>query len=244
MGRPLVSVIVPTHNRKRFLRQTILSLLADDGVSTEILVVDDASEDGSLESIADLPVTSLRLDENVGVARARNLGLRACRGELVTFFDSDDLLVPGAITARARVLLALPERVGVGGTIAGEIDEWGAPLAHACPLPPRAPLTLDFYLKGGIFCLGPWLYLFRRRALLRAGGFDESLRIACDNDLMFRLLAKGEIPVLPIPVLLYRRHSENISATNPHSPAFRPHTIAESFLVNASHGIWPGGLRP
>ncbi len=237
MGKPLVSIVVPTFNRVRFLRQTILSLLAEKDVSTEIWVVDDASEDDSMDSIRDLPVGQIRLEKNRGVSRARNEGLSVCQGELVTFFDSDDLLVPGGISRRAKALLALPSAVGVGGTQAGDIDADGNLLPHRVQLPPKEPLTLDFFRRGGVYCLGPWLYLFRRKALEEAGGFDETLQLASDSDLMFRLLGSGYVPVLPIPVMLYRFHEGNLSFSDAERPAMRPRALAETYLVNAQYGI-------
>lgn len=242
MAEPQISVVVPVKDRRQFLRQTILSLLADDGVSTEISVVDDGSTDGSLETIQDLPVRRIRLDRSIGVSGARNLGLRESRGRYITFFDSDDLLAPRALTHRFHALEARPQVVGVGGTLAGEVDDAGALLPRPCPVPPREPLTLSYFRSGGRYCCGPWLYLFRRDTVARLGGFDDTLAIASDSDLVFRLLGHGPIPVLPIPALFYRRHQNNLSF-DAYSKGPRARTLAESFLVNACYGIGPRGLR-
>jgi O-antigen biosynthesis protein len=244
MIRPALTVVVPTYNRRRYLRETLLSLLADRGVETEILVVDDGSTDGSEATLRDLRVRYRRLARNRGLSHARNVGLEEASGDLVTFFDSDDILLPGALTARVRAMEERPGLAAVAGVIGGEIDADGNALSHPCPLIPGEPLTLDFFLRGRRYCAAPWLYVYRRETLRRLGGFDESLRIACDSDLLFRLLALGPIPVIPVGVLLYRRHDANISVMNPAAPTPRPLALAESFLVNASHGIFPKGHGP
>lgn len=237
VAHPLVSVIVPTYNRKRYLRQTLLSLLADQGVSTEIWVVDDASDDGSLETIQDLPVNKIRLSSNGGVSRARNVGLAASRGDLITFFDSDDILAPGGLSHRVEALKVRPEALAVGGVVAGDIGADGELLPDRVSVPPHQALTLDFFRTGGRYCLAPWLYLVRREALTQIGGFDESLRYASDSDLMFRLLALGPVPILPIPVLHYRIHDANLSFSNDEKPVMRPRALAESYLVNLNYGL-------
>ncbi len=236
-----VDVVIPVFNRRRYLRETVLSVLADEGAG-QVCVVDDGSTDGSLETISDLPVKTIRGETNRGLSHARNLGLARTNSEWITFFDSDDLLVRGSLAARRAALQARPESPAVGGVLAGEIDENGILQALACPLPPGTPLTLDFFRRGGRYCCGPWLYVFRRSALAEAGGFDENLRLASDSDLLFRLLARGPIEILPIATLFYRRHADNISVFGGGTPRARPRALAESFLVNASHGLSEGAL--
>jgi len=236
-----VDVVVPVFNRRRYLRETVLSLLADEAAG-DICVVDDGSTDGSLAVIEDLPVERIRLEKNGGLGRARNLGLANTCGEWVTFFDSDDLLIAGSLAARAQALARRPDSPAVGGVLAGEIDENGILQPLPCPLPPKQPLSLDYFRRGGRYCCGPWLYVFRRSAVEEAGGFDEDLKLASDSDLIFRLLAKGEIEILPIASLYYRRHRENLSVFGGERPRARPRALAESFLVNASHGLSSGAM--
>ena len=96
-GDPRVSVIVPTYQRSERLRRALASVLAQTVEVLEIIVVDDASDDGTpsvVASLADPRVRYLVHDENRGLAAARNTGFEASRGAYVTFLDDDDELPP------------------------------------------------------------------------------------------------------------------------------------------------------
>lgn len=97
--RPLVSVVLPIYNRRRFLQSAFEAINAQDVRSLEIVVVDDGSTDGSEAVVRELastcrwPVVFLQ-QENQGAYGARNTGVRACRGEYISFYDSDDVWLP------------------------------------------------------------------------------------------------------------------------------------------------------
>lgn len=100
VGRPLVSIIIANYNYARFLRRAIDSALAQDYQAVEVVVVDDASTDGSAEVIAtygDRVVACLR-NANGGHAAAFNSGFAASRGEIVFFLDADDYLYRHAVS--------------------------------------------------------------------------------------------------------------------------------------------------
>jgi glycosyltransferase involved in cell wall biosynthesis len=103
---PLCSIVVNNFNYARFLPQCIESALAQTHPRTEVVVVDDASTDGSADVIRAYAgrVVPVLLSANGGQAAAMNAGFRACRGDIVLFLDADDYLYPGAA---ARVVTAL-----------------------------------------------------------------------------------------------------------------------------------------
>ncbi|MGI2166328.1 glycosyltransferase family 2 protein [Shewanella oncorhynchi] len=92
---PLVSIITPSYKSKRFISDTIKSLVAQTITDYEVLIVDDASPDGSadyIESIIpDNRFNLIRLKHNVGAAEARNIALNKAKGRFVAFLDSDDI---------------------------------------------------------------------------------------------------------------------------------------------------------
>ncbi|MBS1817569.1 MAG: glycosyltransferase family 2 protein [Acidobacteria bacterium] len=96
---PLVSVVLPIYNRRRFLPSAFDAIGAQEVRSLEIVVVDDGSTDGSADLVQELaqscrwPVVFLQ-QENQGAYGARNTGVRACRGEYISFYDSDDVWLP------------------------------------------------------------------------------------------------------------------------------------------------------
>jgi glycosyltransferase involved in cell wall biosynthesis len=95
----LVSVVMPAHNAERFLSDSIRSVVAQSFSQWELLVVDDASTDQTFAIASDFAkidcrIRVVRLEENRGVANARNVGIRLARGQFLAFLDSDDLWLP------------------------------------------------------------------------------------------------------------------------------------------------------
>jgi glycosyltransferase involved in cell wall biosynthesis len=92
VAKPLVSIVVNNFNYGRFLRQSIESALAQDHPRTEVIVVDDASTDGSVEIIRSFGdrIVPVCQERNGGQAAALNAGFAASRGELIIFLDADD----------------------------------------------------------------------------------------------------------------------------------------------------------
>jgi glycosyltransferase involved in cell wall biosynthesis len=245
-----VSVVVPAYNAGPFLRRAVDSLLAQDLPGLEIVVVDDGSTDGSLEALRGLPARVLR-QENKGEAAARNAGVRASTAPFVTFLDADDVLVPGALSARLVFLAAHPEEIGVGGLPSRLIDEDGRPVAevfgrmaakYAFPL----RLSDAFYRSGRFFPVSCSLYLYRREVFDRAGLYDEALPAAPDCDFHFRVLKEAEIPVLRVPVFDRRLHGANLSltASGAKAPSFRPEILDAVRAINRRHGYDPVEISP
>lgn len=97
---PLISIVIPLFNRERLIGRALESCFSQDFTDHEVLVVDDASRDGSrgvVESFRDPRLKLLVHEQNRGVSPARNTGVSASRGEWIVFLDSDDELVPGGL---------------------------------------------------------------------------------------------------------------------------------------------------
>ncbi|WP_343640231.1 glycosyltransferase family 2 protein [Roseateles sp.] len=112
-GAPWLSVLIPVHNVKDYLRECLASVIAQAGAGVEVLMVDDCSTDGSdalvRELVAEHAAGPVRVQglfhaQNQGLSGARNTMLQAASGEYVWFLDSDDYLMPGAI-ARLREIV-------------------------------------------------------------------------------------------------------------------------------------------
>src|SRR5215472_11256091 len=94
-----VTTIIPVRNRIKFIQRALNSVAEQTHRSTEIIVVDDASTDGTTDFIAELAKNTpnlklVALDKNVGAAEARNIGVRHAKGDLIAFLDSDDAWYP------------------------------------------------------------------------------------------------------------------------------------------------------
>jgi glycosyltransferase involved in cell wall biosynthesis len=245
-----VSVIVPNFNSGFYLRDAVLSLLAVGDPDLEILVVDDGSTDGSIESIREFPVRVIE-QENRGVAAARNAGVRASVGEFITFLDSDDILVAEGLSLRREYLRRNQEEWAVGGVPSTLIDGNAALIVDLFDKMTdrfEFPLLLDmdFYRRGNFFPVGSWAYLYRRGVFEKVGPYDESLRIGEDCDLHFRLLQKRRIPVLAVPVIHRRVHAGNVSLQASERGPFvlRGEAIEAVKKINAKYGLEAGEPLP
>ena len=96
---PLVSIVIPTYNRRHFICDAINSCLSQTYSNCEIIVIDDGSSDGSGEFLHRMYGDRIRYiyQANHGPAIARNRGIAAARGEFIHFLDADDQLAPGKV---------------------------------------------------------------------------------------------------------------------------------------------------
>lgn len=103
-----LSIIIPIYNEAKYLRRCLdsVTLLGKGNVIYEVIAIDDCSTDGSDEILREYSdrVRCFFLEKNEGVSFARNLGIKEARGEYVTFLDSDDRYVDGAIVAMFRAI--------------------------------------------------------------------------------------------------------------------------------------------
>ncbi len=187
---PLVSVIVPSYNSRKTLRTCLESALAQSHPAIEVVVVDDASTDGSGGIASEIGCTLIRQPGNAGVSAARNAGVAASRGEILFFLDSDVALAPDAVACAVR-LLAEDRGCGcVYGVYAKE------PLIDDGPVEICRTLQLHSVLTRAA---GPTatavfaLAAVPRRVFDDVGPFDENLRSAEDDDYSERLLARYRI---------------------------------------------------
>src|SRR5256714_5827430 len=181
---PKVSVIIPTRNRCALLPRAIESARRA-GSSVEIVVVDDASEDGTPEvcrGVAD--IRYLRARSRLGIGGARNVGLIASTSEYVTFLDDDDARLPGSIDAQVESLEAQP-RAGMIYVKVLYGDEDCKPKGGSYPEPcPQGDLFWQLMSWNFIPCPS---VVFRRACLLRVGLLDEAAHGVDDWDLWIRI---------------------------------------------------------
>ena len=171
-----ISVTIPVHNRERFLRDCIQSVIDQQFEDMEILIVDDGSTDdtaGVARSLAG-PIRYF-YQPKAGAAAARNLGVKHARGEYLAFLDSDDLWPPGKLARQLRVLQGPPPFDVVVG--------------HKRFF--RSPLDFDAH---SIPSLGLPAMLCRKSVWTLLGGLDETLRHGEDLDFFMRV-SESRIPI-------------------------------------------------
>jgi glycosyltransferase involved in cell wall biosynthesis len=113
--QPFFSIVVPVFNRQRLVRRAVASCLTQRHPAFEVIVVDDGSRDGTASAVREMADHRLRLivlPDNRGVSVARNRGVREARGDWVVCLDSDDELMPDALSLMDREIRVLPEAIG------------------------------------------------------------------------------------------------------------------------------------
>jgi glycosyltransferase involved in cell wall biosynthesis len=209
MTEPFVTVVIPTKDRAHLLGATLRGALWQQGVDFEVVVVDDGSNDGTSDVVAqadDLRVRLVRHERSLGVARARNRGIEEARGEWIAFLDDDDLWAPNKLAAQ----LEAAERIGGDVTYASAfvVDETDRVL-RLVPAPPAETLLRDM-LRTNVMGAGSSNVMARRGLLRKLEGFDASLHQIADWDLWIRLAERGQPAPCAAPVVAYVAHPGNM----------------------------------
>lgn len=210
MTAPQVSVVIPTHNRNTLLALTLGSVLWQENVSLEAIVVDDGSIAEAVQTVPGLDDPRVRLIRNEsaqGVSSARNRGIEEARGAWIAFLDDDDLWAPGKLAAQLQAAAESQNTWAYAGVI--KIDERNRIIGGKPPPSPReliVRLPRWNLVPGG--CSG---VIATRQALASAGGFDPRLVNLADWDLWVRLARSGPPACAPDPLVAYRYHVRQAS---------------------------------
>jgi len=184
---PLVSAIVTTFNSSETVLRSIESIRAQTMNDLEIVVVDDASQDNTVDVILSVDEPRLRLvrnERNRGIGGAKNVGVENARGQYIAFLDSDDTWETDKLEKQLPVI-----SIGRGAPLAFTafwVHRAGTDKT-VCRRPRRYGNWLQSILMGETLSLGSTL-LATRRCFESVGGFDESLRRLQDRDWTLRYL--------------------------------------------------------
>jgi glycosyltransferase involved in cell wall biosynthesis len=215
MMRPAISVVTPSFNQSTFLEETIESVLVQNYPNLEYRIFDAGSTDGSVDVIRryENHLSGWISRRDRGQSDAINQGLRAAKGDILCWINSDDYLCPGALDKVANFFQENPEAQWLIGSCELLND-------HAQPHDRRAPprnLTrknLMAWWPDHWFCQQA---TFWRRSLMdKAGLLDESLHYLMDWELWLRFYAVAAPAVIPDNLAGYRLHANAkcLSATN------------------------------
>jgi len=229
---PRISVVMPCYNRGQYLEEALDSALSQEGdfELLEVIVVDDHSDDpATIDLLSTIGsrggVRVLSNPGRRGPAAARNVGIRAARGDWVAFLDSDDLWLPGSLASRIQIVNSEP----TCRWIAADYSKWSGgerrePAGRVCSHPVSGSVLRQAYRNGRIrlerpaeHCIRtsiPWTgtVIVDRRLLLEVGAFEETLIKSEDGHLWIRLAARTDLWFVPEVLALYRQHDENITA--------------------------------
>lgn len=208
---PKISVIIPVYNGEKTIQETINSVLKQTFFDFELIIINDGSQDATLEKASDISDPRIKLFSypNQGLAASRNRGMALASGEFISFLDADDLWTPEKLEAQLNALQNNPQAV-LAYSWTDYIDEQGQFLYSG----KRPTATDEAYtqLLVSDFLENGSNALIRRQALMKIGSsFDETLTAGEDWDMWLRLAAHQSFAVVRSPQILYRVSTTSMS---------------------------------
>ncbi len=233
MMNPEVSVIIPAYNSEQYLQRAIVSVLDQTYYNLEVIVVDDASTDGTVEiarSFNDKRLKIIENQQNLGVSGARNRALKAARGNWIALLDSDDWYAPERIE---KLLLAARENNA--DLIAddlylvrdGEFHPWSTLLReNGNPISSVELIDAVKFIESDrlppVTASRTWSFgytkpLIKKEFLIKNNlNYDEDIKVGEDFALYLRcLLHQGRYIFLPQAYYFYRNRESSLSTRTP-----------------------------
>ena len=206
---PLVTVIMPTFNRQRYLGQAIDSVLAQTYTHFELIVVDDGSTDATAELLAGYgPSIKVIQQPNQGVSAARNTGIRASKGAFIALLDSDDYWMPQKLDRQIDFFSTRPK-----ACICQTEEIWIRNGMRVNPKKKHKKYSGMIFEKTLPLCLvSPSAVLLRKSLLDEVGLFDERLPACEDYDMWLRITWKYPVHLIDTPLIVKRGgHADQLS---------------------------------
>ncbi len=203
---PLISIIIPLYNGKNLIKKAIDSVLNQTYTSWELIIIDDGSLDGGADYVSNIyPEATIIIQKNTGVAAARNKGIKHSKGEIIAFLDQDDEWMPDKLLEQWKSLKSDPY---CGFITCNQL--------LVCEEGVSLPANFSEQLLEEHRAFVPSALLIRKRVLLNLNGFDESLEVSSDFDLI-RKLRKADFKEKNVEKLLLKRwfHGNNASLNKP-----------------------------
>lgn len=220
-ARPSVTVVITAYNHERYIAEALDSVLAQDLLPREIILVDDGSTDDTLRiaSAYEARGVTLLRRENGGPSKAFNQGAAQATGDVLVFFSGDDVLMEGSIRQRVEALVSgrfdivcsTPIWIGKDGLELGRQEYTDLFPLFGAPTPTE--MFARLYYRGNFIC-APSVAM-RRSCWLEVGELDSELWQLQDYDYWLRASARNKrFFCLSEPCLRYRWHGGNLSGGN------------------------------
>lgn len=208
--KPQVSVIIPTYNRGRVIKEAIDSVLAQDYTEFELIVVDDGSTDHTSDVLDSYRnVIKVLSQKNKGVSAARNRGIAEASGKFIAFLDSDDLWLPQKLSTQVEFFNKTPDAL-----ICQTEEVW---IRNGLRVNPKKrhkkPSGMIFKLSLELCLVSPSAVMIKRSLFDRVGEFDETLPACEDYDLWLRISSRFPIYLIDTPLIIKRGgHDDQLSS--------------------------------
>lgn len=211
MQNPLVSVIITTYNRDKYLDETISSVVSQTYPNIEVLVIDDGSVKNYAEGICSkFSNCTYYYKTNGGLSSARNYGIEKAKGEFIAFLDDDDFWHPSKIQKQVKVLIEEPG-IDCVHSSAAVVDEGGKPTGSFI----GASQNKVHKRTGYVFwnALGCWVVksptpLIRKKVFQSDLMFDENIKVGEDVDFYQRMFYRHKVYYINEPLAFYREYGD------------------------------------
>jgi glycosyltransferase involved in cell wall biosynthesis len=205
-------VVIAAHNAAAYVREALTALSGAEESPYEVILVDDASTDGTAEVALSVPMNVdmrvHRLHLNKGSAAARNVAISQAKGEFIAVADADDVTLPRRLDKQLAFLVDQPRIDVVGGQLLG-FGPWGGPVRTWAY--PTDPQEIQATFDRGRMGLAHPTTMYRRAWFESVGGYDPRLRRCQDFDLFLRGRRGANYAALPDHLIHYRRPRRQVS---------------------------------
>ena len=236
----LFSIVIACYNQQDFVRESVHSALSQRHESKEVIVVDDASQDGTAEILHGFgeSIAFVKLTHNQGACAARNRGASLARGKYLVFLDGDDVLMPWALDTYSRLISAGTPTIILGHAAVCRKD---VPRLREQDLPREIRFVEypRFFAKDR-----PWIYntstlIVERATFCATDGWSPEIFYQDIQDFLNKIGFAGKTTLLLAPATVwYRFHNTNASYK---VPAFIDGIYL--LLVKAKAGLYAGGRQ-
>jgi len=208
-NKPLVTVIIPTYNRGWIIQEAIDSVLDQDFNDYELIVVDDGSEDNTLEILEAYGKAIKVLQQgNRGVSAARNRGIEEATGRLIAFLDSDDLWLPKKLSTQVKFF-----ENNADALINQTQEIWNRNGLRVNPKKRHHKFSGMIFERSLELCLvSPSAVMIAKDLFDTVGVFDENLPACEDYDLWLRISCRYPVHLTDLPLVIKRGgHDDQLS---------------------------------
>ena len=205
-----ISIIIPTYNSEKTIKETIASVQKQSFTDWELIIIDDGSEDNTVNVVREIDESRLRLFvyENGGVSVARNRGIAQSGGDYIAFLDADDLWDVDKLSSQIKALQLNP-KAQVAYSWTNYIDESGKLLFSGPRFSYQGNVLKQLLQRN--FLLNASNILLRRDALKLVPGFDPEFTYAADWDFYLRLAKNFNFVLVPQYQIYYRQSANSMS---------------------------------
>lgn len=216
MSSTNLSVIMPVYNAENYLSEAIDSVLGQTFKDFEFIIIDDGSKDKSPKILKDYAARDKRIkliaQENRGLVKSLNRGIKAAKGTYIARHDNDDKSAPERFNREIDFLQAHPDIVIVGSSV--NVMDNKSQIIHQ-----HAVLLQDPEIRQELLLRSPFAHgsvMFKRQTAIDAGLYDQHSELAEDYDLWLRMSKFGQLANLDEYLYCYREHDQGMSAINKH----------------------------